>query len=114
MRHECPLSGGTFFRQKKSGLHLEVGFLREHERIHNEEHYGGTMGLEIVWRNPQQVDKAEHRIEKISNQFGTVYSIISPDLSQEFELFERSAASLPAEVLANAKLWAACLLPAGR
>ena len=45
------------------------------------------MKLEVVWRNPLQLAKTAPTLLKISSdEFGAVYSVINPDLTQEFEL----------------------------
>jgi len=50
------------------------------------------MKLEIVWRNPVQVTKTEHKLHKISSdEFGAVYSVTNPDLPQDFELIQGAA-----------------------
>jgi len=50
------------------------------------------MKLEIVWRNPVQVTKVEHKLQKVSSdEFGAIYSVTNPDLTQEFELIQGAA-----------------------
>ena len=45
------------------------------------------MELQIVWRNPVPLAPIEHALHKIrSDEFGAVYSVTDPDLTQEFEL----------------------------
>ena len=49
--------------------------------------------LEIVWRNPLPLTRTEHNLQRIrSDQFGTVYAVTNPDLTQEFELILGEAA----------------------
>lgn len=51
------------------------------------------MKLQIVWRNPSQLSKPEHSIQKISNDaFRALYTVIRPDHTQEFELILGTAA----------------------
>ena len=50
------------------------------------------MKLEIVWRNPVQVTKTEHKLQRVSSdELGAVYSVTNPDLTQEFELIQGAA-----------------------
>jgi len=45
------------------------------------------MELELVWRNPVPLAPIEHALHKISgDEFGAVYSVTDPELTQEFEL----------------------------
>jgi hypothetical protein len=47
------------------------------------------MDLKIVWRNPLSLIKTKrtlHRIRK--NQFGVLYSVTGPDLTQELEVIQ--------------------------
>ena len=50
------------------------------------------MALEIVWRNPLPVMRLEHTLHKLSSdEYGAVYSVTNPDLTQEFELIQGAA-----------------------
>jgi len=50
------------------------------------------MKLEIVWRNPLPVTRVEHTLHKISSdEFGAVYSVTDPELSQEFDVIRGAA-----------------------
>ena len=50
------------------------------------------MKLEIVWRNPLPVTKVEHTLRKVSSdEYGAMYSVSNPDLTQEFELIQCAA-----------------------
>jgi len=52
------------------------------------------MALEIVWRNPLPLARTEHKVQRIrSDQFGAVYAVTNPDLTQELELILGNAAS---------------------
>ena len=51
------------------------------------------MALEIVWRNPLPLAKAEHKLQRIrKDQFGAVYTVTDLDLMQEFELIPGNVA----------------------
>ena len=51
-----------------------------------------VMKLEIVWRNPLPLARVEHTVHKLSSdEFGAVYSVTNPDLTQEFELIQGAA-----------------------
>jgi hypothetical protein len=46
-----------------------------------------VMALMIVWRNPLPVIRTERALQRIrSDQFGAVYAVTGPDLTQEFEV----------------------------
>ena len=50
------------------------------------------MKLEIVWRNPLQPARVEHKLQKISSdEQGAVYSVTNSELTQEFELIQGAA-----------------------
>jgi len=50
------------------------------------------MKLEIVWRNPIPVTKVEHMLRKVrSDEYGAMYLVSNPDLTQEFELIQGAA-----------------------
>jgi len=50
------------------------------------------MKLEIVWRNPLQPARVEHKLQKISSdECGAVYSVTNSELTQEFELIQGAA-----------------------
>jgi hypothetical protein len=50
------------------------------------------MLLEIVWRNAVPITRPQHKLQKVSSdEFGTVYSVTNPDLTQEFELIQGAA-----------------------
>jgi hypothetical protein len=50
------------------------------------------MDLKIVWRNPLFLIKTKRTLLRIkTNQFGAVYSVTGPDLTQEFEVTGRVA-----------------------
>jgi hypothetical protein len=45
------------------------------------------MDLKIVWRNPLSLIKTKRTLLRIrKNQFGAVYSVTGPDLTQELEV----------------------------
>jgi hypothetical protein len=51
------------------------------------------MKLQVVWRNPSQLTKPEHSIEKISSdEFRALYAVIGRDHTQEFEVIPGKAA----------------------
>lgn len=51
------------------------------------------MALEIVWRNPLPPAKTESRVERVAlDDFGAVYTVWSPDATEEFELILGGAA----------------------
>ena len=82
-----------FFVRRSQVCNSKWGFCRSATRFTMQSDAEAfIMELEIVWRNPMQVEKAEHRLERISSdQFGTLYSIINPDVAQEFELIQGAA-----------------------
>jgi hypothetical protein len=45
------------------------------------------MELKIVWRNPLLLIRTKRTLERIkSDQFGALYAVTNPDLTQQFEL----------------------------
>jgi hypothetical protein len=45
------------------------------------------MNLTIVWRNPVSLIKSKRTLQRIrKDQFGAVYSVTGPDLTQELEV----------------------------
>lgn len=45
------------------------------------------MTLKIVWRNPLPLTKVERTLQRIrSDQFGAVYVVTTPDLTEEYEV----------------------------
>jgi hypothetical protein len=45
------------------------------------------MALTIVWRNPLPLVRFTRTLQRIlSNEFGAVYAVTGPDLTQEFEV----------------------------
>jgi hypothetical protein len=45
------------------------------------------MPLAIVWRNPLPLIRTKRTLQRISSdQFGAVYAVTNPNLSQQFEL----------------------------
>jgi hypothetical protein len=54
------------------------------------------MALEIVWQNPLPLIGTERILQRISSdQFGAVYAVAAPDLTQEFEVIRGEGASVP-------------------
>jgi hypothetical protein len=51
------------------------------------------MALRIVWRNPFSLARFSRTLERIiSNEFGAVYAVTAPDLTQEFEVIPGNVA----------------------
>ena len=51
-----------------------------------------VMKLEIVWRNPLPQTRVEHTLHRVStDEFGTVYSVTNPNLTQQFDLIQGAA-----------------------
>ncbi len=45
------------------------------------------MALKIVWRNPLLLIRTTRTLQRIrSDQFGALYTVANPDLTQQFEL----------------------------
>jgi hypothetical protein len=45
------------------------------------------MDLQIVWRNPLPLIRTKRTLQRIrSDQFGALYAVTNPDLTQKFEL----------------------------
>ena len=45
------------------------------------------MDLEIVWRNPLPLVRTKRTLQRIrKDQFGAVYAVATPDLTQEYEV----------------------------
>jgi hypothetical protein len=45
------------------------------------------MDLTIVWRNPVSLIKSKRTLQRIrKDQFGAVYSVTGPDLTQELDV----------------------------
>jgi len=45
------------------------------------------MPLKIVWRNPLPLIRSKRTLQRIrSDQFGALYAVIAPDLTQEYEV----------------------------
>jgi hypothetical protein len=45
------------------------------------------MNLTIVWRNPVSLIKSKRTLQRIrKDQFGAVYSVTGPDLTQELDV----------------------------
>jgi hypothetical protein len=54
------------------------------------------MALEIVWQNPLPFIGTERTLQRISSdQFGAVYAVTAPDLTQEFEVILGEGATVP-------------------
>jgi hypothetical protein len=50
------------------------------------------MALAIVWRNPVPLIRTKRTLQRIrSGQFGIVYAVTYPNLSQQFELLSKVA-----------------------
>jgi len=69
-------------------VRLDVGFRCSEDNSIMRTHVGDKcMALEIVWRNPHPLAKAEHKLQRIrKDRLGAVYAVTCPDLTQEFEL----------------------------
>jgi hypothetical protein len=51
------------------------------------------MALEIIWRNPASLTRTKPTLKRVRrDQFGTVYVVTHPYLSQQFELTLREVA----------------------
>ena len=51
------------------------------------------MAPEVAWRNPVPPAKTESRVQRVAlDDFGAVYSVCSPDATEEFELILGGAA----------------------
>ena len=57
-------------------------------------HNGGSMALEIVWRNPTPPPKNQRRVEPLAaDEFGSVYAVRTADMTVAFEVILGGAAA---------------------
>jgi hypothetical protein len=53
------------------------------------------MDLKIVWRNPLPLTRTKRTLQRIrKDQFGAVYVVTAPDLTQEYEVILGEVAEL--------------------
>ena len=83
---------GLDFCWIKSLTRLKLGFSQNGKCFRMPAITEEVMKLEIVWRNPVPLTMAEHTLQKVSSdEFGAVYSVTNPDLTQQFELIQGAA-----------------------